>query len=137
MSEQLSGRKITYAIAEKLGYTDIHDGIHPFTHDLVYMGINERSRGVAIPIPNFHADANATLAVCAERGWELRFEFDNSEEEITYVAWIAGDVMRPIGSGYMTNEYDGRSTASCQEAAARALLAALTATADSENGGVA
>lgn len=119
MSEQLTGRALDRAIAEALFINAIHS---PFD-DEWYLPNGER-------LPAWSADANATLAVCAERGWELRFEFDDSEEEITYVAWIAGDVMRPIGSGYMTNEYDGRSTASCQEAAARALLTALAATAD-------
>lgn len=135
---ELTGRTLDRAIAVALGYTvtgsdnegyDLFDPqgvqIYPDGGKLFVYGTPETAWKRT---GSWSADANATLAVCAERGWELRFEFDDSEEEITYVAWIAGDVMRPIGSGYMTNEYDGRSTASCQEAAARALLTALAAT---------
>lgn len=71
--------------------------------------------------PDFENDANATLAVCAARGWYLSFTRNS--------ALIAYD----IGGGFSrTHRGDGETP---QEAAARALLAALTATADAGGDG--
>lgn len=142
MNEQLSGRELDKAIALALGYyvkkrriiapdgnpvkVATH-GIGRFSEDVELREVVGDDDFLWAHAPAFHADANAVIDVCAARGWELRYELDHSEEVTSYVAWVETDEMRPDRYGRLTNEYDGRSAKSWQEAAARALLAALTA----------
>lgn len=113
MSEQLTGRALDKAIAEALGKRLSP----PIVEGGEWYGYGDGRWANAIePLTPYHADANATLAVCAERGWYLSFTRNS--------ALIAYD----IGGGFSrTHRGDGETP---QEAAARALLAALTATAD-------
>ena len=117
MSEQLSGRALDRAIAEALGLVT---QFQPHNEWWYLTESEDRGRQFT-PIPTFHADANATLAVCAARGWALRFEIGDGVVE----------VLVPYPDEYDTYATKGYSstilTCSWQEAAARALLAAITA----------
>ena len=128
MSEQLTGRALDRAIAEALGWriNIVNDPQAPyaevFAPDGTEVTPNNDPQWAYAPFnyheayPAYHADANATLAVCAERGWYL--SFTGNTALIAYP--IGGDFAR-------THRGDGTTP---QEAGARALLAALTATAD-------
>lgn len=132
---QLTGRDLDRAIAERLGYTvrqAIADDDHLYFAAGTPVFCLVDPRGVAVDLfdfiliheiidtedhawrsaPVFHADANVTLAACTECGWYLSFTGNS--------ALIAYD----IGGGFSrTHRGDG---ATPQEAAARALLAALS-----------
>lgn len=112
VSEQLTGRALDKEIAEALGKRLSP----PIVEGGEWYGYGEGRWTNAIePLTPFHADANAVIAVCAERGWYL--SFTGNTALIAYP--IGGDFAR-------THRGDG---ATPQEAAARALLAALTASA--------
>lgn len=128
MNEQLSGRELDKAIALALGYyvkkrriiapdgnpvkVATH-GIGRFSEDVELREVVGDDDFLWAHAPAFHADANAVIDVCAARGWYLSFTGNS--------ALIAYD----IGGGFSrTHRGDG---ATPQEAAARALLAALTA----------
>ena len=133
MSEQLTGRALDKAIAEALGWRV--EPVNEAGYDANWVQVfdpsgdrcgylNDHGNWVErihvdrldLVIPSPSADANATLAVCAERGWYL--SFTGNTALIAYP--IGGDFAR-------THRGDGTTP---QEAGARALLAALTATAD-------
>lgn len=136
-NSELSGRELDRAIAVALGYRVIPNDQSRFGkgHSL----INPRGEVVGIPIsaiasycifdledeawaaaPAFHADANAVLAVCSERGWRLGFG-RNLKKDQPYAAieWDDDDW-----------DFVTVNAATPQEAGARALLAALTAEAE-------
>ncbi len=64
--------------------------------------------------PAFHADANAVIDVCAARGWSAEFHRD-------------GATIRKWDDEYLRIEREWYEQGEPREAAARALLAALTA----------
>lgn len=68
-------------------------------------------------VERFHADSNPQLELCAEYGWTMRHEIDDSDpRRKVYVVWIEADE---------PPEHTGRSDNNWQEAGARAILAAV------------
>lgn len=143
---ELTGRELDRAIAVALGWTvrEVSGGGTWGTGYALFTPDGKRWRhphpvSVTAPTrntedeawsnaPAFQADANAVIAVCAERGWTVRYEIDDEDpEHVEWVVWVETDTLRPNTYGRLTNEYDGRSAANWQEAGARALLTALTA----------
>ena len=110
MSEQLSGRALDRAIAEALGLVT---QFQPHNEWWYLTESEDRGRQFT-PIPTFHADANATLAVCAERGLSAEFHRD-------------GATIRKWDTEYLRIEREWYERGEPQEAAARALWAAITA----------
>jgi hypothetical protein len=131
MSEQLSGRALDRAIAEKLGYTvskvtwtaasDADPGwmyaLHaPNGQQATFGSRNydeawDMPSNRAVAVAEFHADANQQLKLCAERGWYISYTGNTAL------------VARDIGGGYNhTHRGDG---ATPQEAGARAIFDAL------------
>jgi hypothetical protein len=107
---QLTGRNLDRAIAEALGLVT---QFQPHNEWWYLTESEDRGRQFT-PIPDYSIDANAVIDVCAARGWYLSFTGNS--------ALIAYD----IGGGFArTHRGDG---ATPQEAAARALLAALSGT---------
>ena len=142
MSEQLSGRELDKAIALALGYTarwidwkSAHhsgvDGMYAL-HDPQgkqamegHENENEawftpRSPGRTVYVPAFHADANAVIGVCAARGWDILIQTDVWRGDTA--EWRVE--IRHTHTMVSVGEAHG---ATPQEAAARALLAAITA----------
>lgn len=132
MSEQLSGRELDKAIALLLGYSVkkrrliapdgnpvkvATHGIGRFSEDVELREVVGDDDFLWAHAPAFHADANAVIAVCAERGWRLSFG-RNLKKDLPYAAIEWDD-----------DDWDFVTThgATPQEAAARALLAAITA----------
>lgn len=124
MSEQLTGRALDKAIAEALGKRLSP----PIVEGGEWYGYGDGRWANAIePLTPYHADANATLAVCAERGWALEFaprKWVGMGYEVMEMATVF-----TVGGNDESIAHDGHGD-TLQEAAARALLAALTATAD-------
>lgn len=131
MSEQLTGRALDKAIAEALGWklqrveggTWGHGYIVLTPDGKNWVG-NSRHLSQVVhntealawgTLPAWSADANATLAVCAERGLSAEFYRD-------------GATIRKWDDEYLRIEREWYERGEPQEAAARALLAALTAT---------
>lgn len=123
MSEQLSGRALDKAIAEALGKRLAP----PIVEGGEWYGYGEGRWTNAIePLTPYHADANATLAVCAERGWALAFCGAEKNPKARFATITIFNDADEIDEA----EYQRMTETTYQEAAARALLAALTATAD-------
>lgn len=134
MSEQLSGRELDRAIAIALGYTVKKNVDVINTYYTLYSpqgdfitttlegtspaGIDAKDRAWN-HVPDYHADANAVIAVCAERGWRLSFGRNARQQPAVTIDWDYG---RSVCGGW---------GATPQEAGARALLSALTAEAGS------
>lgn len=66
-------------------------------------------------VSEWSADANAVIAVCAERGWRVSFDRDGEKPPYATIEWDYDDW-----------HFVKKSGATPQEAGARALLAALT-----------
>jgi hypothetical protein len=117
MSEQLSGYELDYAIARALGYRDVckdiswlNDAEQGFVTFDIIKGWRD---GYEVTLPMYHVNANAQLALCAERGWRVLYTY--------------GADGRPQATMYAPlREFVGRG-GTWEEVGARALLAALTA----------
>lgn len=109
---ELTGRTIDRAIAVALGWR-VSPPIEPNGE---WYGYGSGRWVDAIePLPRWSTDANAVIAVCAERGWRLTFGRNaKGLPAATIEIW---------GEGFKS--YSGHG-ATPQEAGARALLAALT-----------
>lgn len=125
---ELTGRELDRAIAVALGYYAQEVPTFNQYADPVYTLYRGRGESVtwahATSIeaawdkltPAFHADANAQLAVCAERGWAMYYDPDG--------AMVIVFSHEPGNERYYAELHD--DDAPRQEVGARALLAALT-----------
>lgn len=112
MSEQLSGRALDCAIAKALGLVT---QFQPHNEWWYVTESEDRGRQFT-PIPDYSADANAVIDVCSARGWRLSFGRNGEKQPYATIEWDYNDWNFVI-----------ENAATPQEAAARALLAAITA----------
>jgi len=129
MNEQLSGRELDKAIALALGYSVKRrrliapdgnpvkvatHGIGRFSEDVELREVVGDDDFLWARAPAFSTDANAVIDVCAARGWKLGFDLDGAEILVLGKHPSQDRAHTGIGDTW-------------QEAAARALWAAITA----------